>query len=899
MSGRSAGLAGGRLPAPPLAGARPLLRTGMVGIARVDVVDADRAAGTPPLLVVRLQPDDATDRAPWLLDRAGYALAGGARLHPRIAEVTPTPGRRDEVTLRLDAEGDRDGYTLTLVGESADPFHGTAALRFRLDCAGADCAVAPVTAAPPPPATVRIDYLARDFEGFRRALQDFVPTRAPGWTETSEADAGVMLLELFAATADGFSYVLDRVANEAFLDTATERRSVAGHLALIGCPLDEGASAETVLQFRVSRSHLLVAGFAVRQQDGAGAVPAGDGGDGDQDGTVFETVADAVLLPAHNELTLYDWDSPDGYLPAGATTAYLVGDLPALDAGDLLALCDTVTGRAEVVRLDRVPDRLRPSGFGANGTPALTRITWSRDTALRHDHPVRRTAVRGNLVRASHGLTRRERIVLAATGRGGGEAAAAVAGTSAWAVARPAVTTPATVVLVTVWGLADGQDVVVVVVSPQGDRTVHTVAQDGPGGVDGLAVPIVQDAPAGIWRAVVGRTVDEALTVPQAVARWEVRAAGAPSAPDTPLPRLRVPVPGAPLGIDAAGRPQLQVVIDGTEWEWAPTLLDSGPRDRVFTLEFGDGGAATMLFGQGGTRPAGRGAFGLRPPDGAVLDLRFRVGLGTGGNVPAGTLTVPADQEPSRPGARTGTGDWLLAVTNPVPATGGRDPQELDDARRAGPVAAGRREVAVTARDYAEAVAEFDRAAGGGLISRAGAEFRWTGSWVAVDLVLDLADGTELDDRLAADLLAFLDRRRLAGYDLRLVPARDLPLQLVLTVCVEPGYLAGAVRQDVATALRPGVRTDGSRGLFDPEHLSFGDPVLLSRLHLALAAVPGVRSVTVDVLAPLDSATPEADTALVKATGQLTVGRDRIARLDDDPARPERGRLTLVTRGGS
>ncbi|MFD0346353.1 hypothetical protein ACFQ0M_10245 [Kitasatospora aburaviensis] len=68
-------------------------------------------------------------------------------------------------------------------------------------------------------------------------------------------------------------------------------------------------------------------------------------------------------------------------------------------AGDLLALCDTVTGRAEVVRLDRAPDRLPPSAFGANGTPALTRVTWSRDTALRRDRPVRRTVVRGTSFR--------------------------------------------------------------------------------------------------------------------------------------------------------------------------------------------------------------------------------------------------------------------------------------------------------------------------------------------------------------------------------------------------------------------------------------------------------------------------------------------------------------------
>ncbi|MFD0346355.1 hypothetical protein ACFQ0M_10255 [Kitasatospora aburaviensis] len=151
----------------------------MVGIARVDVVDADPAAGKPPLLVVRLQPADAADRAPWLLDRAGYALSGGARLHPRITDVTPhtrPPGRGDPAARR---RGRPRRLHPGPGGESADPFHGTAGLRFRLDCAGTDCATEPATAAPPAPATVRIDYLARDFEGFRRALQDFVPTRAP------------------------------------------------------------------------------------------------------------------------------------------------------------------------------------------------------------------------------------------------------------------------------------------------------------------------------------------------------------------------------------------------------------------------------------------------------------------------------------------------------------------------------------------------------------------------------------------------------------------------------------------------------------------------------------------------------------------------------------------------
>ena len=65
----------------------------------------------------------------------------------------------------------------------------------------------------------------------------------------------MMLLELFAATADNLSYMQDRVANEAFLGTATQRRSVAGHLALIGYQMDEGASAYTWLHSRSPMSH--------------------------------------------------------------------------------------------------------------------------------------------------------------------------------------------------------------------------------------------------------------------------------------------------------------------------------------------------------------------------------------------------------------------------------------------------------------------------------------------------------------------------------------------------------------------------------------------------------------------------------------------------------------------
>jgi hypothetical protein len=79
-----------------------------------------------------------------------------------------------------------------------------------------------------------IDYLARDFSSFRKALVDLIPAKVPEWTDRSEADFGVVLIELFAYMGDILSYYQDRLANESFLNTAQERRSVIDHLRLIG-----------------------------------------------------------------------------------------------------------------------------------------------------------------------------------------------------------------------------------------------------------------------------------------------------------------------------------------------------------------------------------------------------------------------------------------------------------------------------------------------------------------------------------------------------------------------------------------------------------------------------------------------------------------------------------------
>jgi len=97
-----------------------------------------------------------------------------------------------------------------------------------------------------------IDYMARDAGSFLRSMRALIPEKLPEWTDfESEADFGNVLLELFAHMGDILSYYQDRVANESFLGTAQERRSVIQHLRLIGYSLSTAAPASATLTLSV------------------------------------------------------------------------------------------------------------------------------------------------------------------------------------------------------------------------------------------------------------------------------------------------------------------------------------------------------------------------------------------------------------------------------------------------------------------------------------------------------------------------------------------------------------------------------------------------------------------------------------------------------------------------
>lgn len=358
---------------------------------------------------------------------------------------------------------------------------------------------------------------------------------------------------------------------------------------------------------------------------------------------------------------------------------------------------------------------------------------------------------------------------------------------------------------------------------------------------------------------------------------WEIgqawgEAEGQALDPQRPVYRGPAATALAPDPRQALPAVQARVVGDpGDPWSPVRDLLDSGTTDRDLVGELDDDTVLHLRFGDGRA--------GATPPPGSTVELDYRLGGGPAGNVGAQAIdTVEL----------CGLEGVTLKVRNPLPATGGTDPEPVTQVRRRAPVEATQRLLrAVTAADYAAAASDLPG------VQSAGAQLRWTGSWYEAQVALDLLSTDLEPDAVLGEARERLHRFRRIGHDVVVGAARTVPLQLSVCVVAEPDVVADHVRAGVARVLGPGRLPDGRLGLFHPEALTFGTPVRVSQVVAAMAAVPGVRSARVTVLErlfdPGGSAVPD---------GVLVLDPDEIARLDGDPSRPENGVLNLDVAGG-
>lgn len=74
--------------------------------------------------------------------------------------------------------------------------------------------------------TPGFDFASRDYENIRRDLLNRASRVLPEWTDRDPGDFTMLLIDLWAYMGDVMHYYIDRAANEAFIDTASQKESV-------------------------------------------------------------------------------------------------------------------------------------------------------------------------------------------------------------------------------------------------------------------------------------------------------------------------------------------------------------------------------------------------------------------------------------------------------------------------------------------------------------------------------------------------------------------------------------------------------------------------------------------------------------------------------------------------
>jgi hypothetical protein len=154
-------------------------------------------------------------------------------------------------------------------------------------------------------------------------------------------------------------------------------------------------------------------------------------------------------------------------------------------------------------------------------------------------------------------------------------------------------------------------------------------------------------------------------------------------------------------------------------------------------------------------------------------------------------------------------------------------------------------------------------------------------------VVADARGAVELSSEDKARLRRCLEEVRLAGYPVEVDPPVYVPIELGLGICVETGHEPYEVLAEVGVVLGASCDSTGRPGFFHPDRLSFGQPIWLSDIVAAASQVEGVASVRPHRFKRQYSTSNDL------GLGVIRMQRFEIARLDNDPAQPEHGTISL------
>lgn len=274
--------------------------------------------------------------------------------------------------------------------------------------------------------------------------------------------------------------------------------------------------------------------------------------------------------------------------------------------------------------------------------------------------------------------------------------------------------------------------------------------------------------------------------------------------------------------IDGSTSIFIQSTTASIQWTQVQYLIDYDGSDEVYIVQVDASGTSTITFGDN--------VNGLIPGLGLQIFATYTVGLGSQGNVSAGTVGIIVDDIPGVFVPFLGDG----ITYNSSAMTGGSDPETNDQIRANAPQSFATQNRAVSLQDYANLAMNVP-----GVIAANAVANHST----SVSLYILGPGGQTPSTGLQDAVLDYFTGNTLAGVSLSVVAPNLIAVDVgssgnKVQLSVLPKYQAAAVQQNVQTALT---------ALLTPPNVSFGQLLTISDIYSAILAVAGVAWAVVPV----------------------------------------------------
>jgi len=682
-----------------------------------------------------------------------------------------------------------------------------------------------------------IDYMSKDYASFRKLMINRLSLINPSWNEQNPADMGVAIIEMLAYVGDNLSYYQDAVATEAYLSTARQRISIRRHARLLDYFINEGCNSRVWITIQVNdllaknenseMPVLIPEGTKLLTNSFNSTKPIVRLNDFDR-----EITDETQIFETMHDVELYPEHNEIYFYTWGDPKCILAkGATSATLYDNNLTLQEGDVLIFEEIR---------------------STITWrksDRDTS--HKHAVRLTSVTNSIDE----LTKTPLVEIS-------------------------------------WNNEDALPFSLYL----WDKNAVDPDSDEEKGLEKLRITVVY---GNVVLADHGNTVlhdlsaensDDETTASEFLGFVPREGRFSPKISSSSLTfSSSFDSEGSASSVlnftKKDSTPQIILLGDDETWYPVKDLISSDKYAYEFVVEIDNYNQANIRFGDEATT-----AGNIPIPSSLEFSNPFyaiyRIGNGTKGNVGPDTITHMVSDLETIP-----FDELILKVRNPINASGGKEPESIEDVKQYAPYAFLKQERAVNEQDYVKILEKHPE------IQKANAQIQWTGSWNTINIVLDRKGNTDIDGVFVKKIQNYLEEYRLAGNEVRIKPSKFVALDIAIHVCVDSNYFRKQVRERLLEVFG-NYEFDNSlkikqKGFFHPDNLTFGKSIFLSQLYETAMKIEGVSSVKFDHFKRFgESENKELETGILK------VSPFEIPRLDNDPNFQDNGVIKFTLEGG-